>query len=97
PSGTRTKIKDLANGDQIQLSSFGGGQANWFLEVPGQVTNSGGANYYNYVQLRLTFPNSSIQGWGPDAVGGGGGGPYGLHGTDGGSTPTVGNYQITGK
>ncbi|MCF0075718.1 DNRLRE domain-containing protein, partial [Dyadobacter sp. CY261] len=96
-SGVRTKIKDLVNGDQIQLSSFGGGQANWFMEVPGQVTNSGGANYYDKVLISLTRPNATTEGWGPDPVGGGDGGPYGVHGRDGGSTPIVGTYQLSGK
>ncbi|CAG5003317.1 hypothetical protein DYBT9275_03126 [Dyadobacter sp. CECT 9275] len=96
-SGVRTKIKDLAEGDQIQLSSFGGGQANWFIAVAGQVTNSSGANYYDKVQINLDGPGGFSSGWGPDNVAGSDGGPFGLNGRDGGYPPTLGSYQIRGK
>lgn len=96
-STTRTKIQDLVEGAQINLSAFGGSQANWFVAVAGQVTNSGAANYYNQIELHMTRTGSATEGWGPENVGGGDGGPYGLYGRDGGVTPVTGTYSINAK
>ncbi|ODS79642.1 MAG: hypothetical protein ABS46_15610 [Cytophagaceae bacterium SCN 52-12] len=95
----RTKIMDLQNGDNIPISAFNGGQANWFIDISGgQISSSPGSGNYNYVSLYLNGNGYSNQGWGPENVTGAGSPPYGLHGRDGGSSPSVGTgYQLTGK
>ena len=89
---------DLTDNASVPISSFNGGQANWFIAVNnGQVTNPSGTNYYDKIEFRLDRPGHSNEGWGPENVAGSDGGPYGLHGRDGGANPSGGSHQLRGS
>lgn len=94
PSGTRQKIKDLVGGDQIQLSSFAGGIANWFVVTDGQNTNPGAAKYFDRMSVTLSGP---VNGSWEEPMAGQDAGPYGVFSRDGGATPMAGNYTMQVK
>ncbi|WP_345026583.1 DNRLRE domain-containing protein, partial [Ravibacter arvi] len=96
-AGVRTKVKDIVNGETIQISSLGGSQMNYFVEVVnGVISNTPGGNNYNKVQFVLNGPGYINEGWGPDGVVGEVP-PFGLFTKDGGGAPTPGNYTLTAK
>ncbi|WP_345026762.1 hypothetical protein, partial [Ravibacter arvi] len=96
-AGVRTKVKDIVDGETIQISSLSGSQMNYFIDIAnGTISNTPGGNNYNKVLLRLNGPGYDQEGWGPEEVVGGSP-PFGLFGPDGGRVPAAGNYTLTGK
>lgn len=91
---SRQKIQDIGNNNQIPISSFSGGLANWFVATDGQNTNPGAPKYFNRMSVALSGPVSNS--WDEPMVGQDAG-PYGVFERDGGRSPIVGNYTMTVK
>lgn len=93
---SRVKIQDLLDGNQIQLSSFAGGIANWFVTTDGQNASRGLPKYYDRMSVTVTRGGQVIGSF-DDPMGGQDAGPYGVFGRDGGVTPVPGNYAMQVK
>ncbi|WP_345026586.1 DNRLRE domain-containing protein, partial [Ravibacter arvi] len=96
-AGVRSKVKDIVNGETIQISSLSGSQMNYFIDIAnGTISNTPGGNNYNQVYFYLNGPGFTNVGFNENITGAGNP-PYGIFGRDGGGTPAAGNYTLTGK
>lgn len=93
-SSTRTKIRDVNEGDIILIDNLPP-LTNWFVTINNdQITNPSGSNYFNHVNFRLSRPEYLNYGFGPENIVGSDGGPFGIFGREDGAQPTLGKHQL---